>query len=58
MRLLVLLAVLTLAGCVGSSNADRARAVCADNGHPMGSPSFDKCFDTTYRSIAILNSGR
>lgn len=45
-----------LVGCAPAS--ERARGICAANGHALGTPGFDQCFETTFRSMAIANSGR
>lgn len=55
MRALIVVAALALAGCSFPTTADMhasdARRVCAQNGHPQGSPGFDRCFEATFAAI-------
>lgn len=52
---IMLLAILglALAGCVSPTERATvdARAVCASNGHPQGSPGFDACFNAAFAAI-------
>lgn len=49
MRVIVLIAVALVAGCAPAS--ERARAICAENGHSPGSAGFDRCFETSFAAI-------
>jgi hypothetical protein len=57
MKHILLIAALGLAACAGGTpNADSARTICTQNGHTLGSPAFDRCFESTYS--AIMGGGR
>ncbi len=52
MRWIALAAVALLAGCdLPGRFADRARAICTDNGLQPGTPAFEQCFNTTFATI-------
>ena len=53
---MILLAVLALPGCAIELGA-RARNICTANGHQLGTPAFDRCFNETLRSLGIAASG-
>jgi hypothetical protein len=55
-KAMILLAVLALPGCAVELGA-RARNICQTNGHQMGTPAFDRCFEQTLRSLSISVSG-
>lgn len=50
MRYLILTACLLVAAC-GTPYANNARRICVENGHAVGSPGFDRCFESTYAAI-------
>lgn len=55
MRAVVLVAAALVVGCapvperpIMDVAADKAREICATNGHARGTPGFDGCFNSTY----------
>lgn len=51
-------AALVLAGCdIPGRAADRARAICVENGVRAGSPEFDACFQSVFSTIYPSTAG-
>lgn len=54
MRIILTLAALALVGCAAPPLGQQVRETCLKNGHALGTPGFDRCFETTYAAAAAM----